>query len=79
MDADGSGDTLLNTHHSYDVCSGDLAWSPAGGNIVKIVFSGEDESRPTARQIYVMDADGSNLTQLTNNPASDTSPAWGPR
>lgn len=76
MDADGSGVTLLNTHH---YCSGDIAWSPAGGTIVKIVLSEEDESRPPASQIYVMDADGSNLTQLTNNSALDVSPAWGPR
>ena len=29
-------------------------------------------------EIYVMDADGSNLTRLTNNPAIDDSPAWSP-
>ena len=28
--------------------------------------------------IYVMDADGSNVRQLTNNPAPDWSPAWSP-
>ena len=29
-------------------------------------------------EIYVMDADGSNQIRFTNNPASDTSPAWSP-
>ncbi len=29
-------------------------------------------------EIYVMNADGSNQTNLTNNPADDFSPAWSP-
>ncbi len=29
-------------------------------------------------EIYVMNADGSGQTNLTNNPASDTFPAWSP-
>ncbi len=29
-------------------------------------------------EIYVMDADGNNLRNLTNNPASDESPSWSP-
>ena len=29
-------------------------------------------------EIYTMKADGSGLTNLTNNPATDTSPAWSP-
>jgi len=28
-------------------------------------------------QIYVMNADGSNQTRLTNNPAYDGEPSWG--
>ena len=31
-----------------------------------------------ALEIYVMDADGANQRRLTNNPASDSSPAWSP-
>jgi len=30
------------------------------------------------REIYVMDADGSNQTRLTNNESSDEWPAWSP-
>jgi len=30
------------------------------------------------KEIYVMNADGSGVTRLTNNPASDVDPAWSP-
>ena len=30
-------------------------------------------------EIYVMNADGSGQTNLTNNPAYDDEPAWSPR
>ncbi len=29
-------------------------------------------------EIYVMDADGSHQTRLTNNPAGDWAPSWSP-
>jgi TolB protein len=29
-------------------------------------------------EIYIMNADGSNQTRITNNPAGDSSPAWSP-
>ena len=43
---------------------------PPGGN-GKIVFD-------RASEIYVMDANGAHQTNLTNNSAQDTSPAWSP-
>ncbi len=30
-------------------------------------------------QIYVMNADGSNQTNISNNGSHDTQPAWSPR
>ena len=48
----------------------DPQWSPDGS---KIVFDSQKASPP---QIYVMNADGSNLKQLTMKGASD--PAWSP-
>ncbi|OHB71692.1 MAG: hypothetical protein A2W23_02735 [Planctomycetes bacterium RBG_16_43_13] len=30
------------------------------------------------REIYIMDADGSNVKRMTNNKATDDSPAWSP-
>ena len=41
----------------------------------KIAFT---SYRDANREIYVMDADGSNLRNLTRNPAWDSRPAWSP-
>ena len=41
----------------------------------KIAFSSERDGNG---EIYVMDADGSNPTNLTNNGATDGGPAWSP-
>ncbi|KYK37375.1 MAG: hypothetical protein AYK19_21645 [Theionarchaea archaeon DG-70-1] len=76
MDIDGSNVTKLTSNPliRYTENWGDSnpEWSPDGK---KIVFSsyryGNDD-------IYVMDADGSNLTNLTNNPARDMHPSWSP-
>jgi WD40 repeat protein len=48
------------------------AWSADGA---RIVFS---SNRDGNYEIYVMDADGSNQTRLTNDPARDMQPAWSP-
>ena len=37
-----------------------------------------DSDRDGNFDVYVMDADGSNQTRLTNNPAQDRVPAWSP-
>ncbi len=63
MNADGSNQTRLTTLAGHDE---EPAWSPDGS---KIVFSGE-------AGLYVMDADGGNLTQLTSG--NDYAPAWSP-
>lgn len=47
-------------------------FSPNGS---KIVFQSSRDGQP---EIYVMNADGSGQTRLTNNSAWDTAPAWSP-
>jgi len=47
-------------------------WSPDGS---KIVFC---SNRDGKNEIYVMDADGSNVKRLTNNLANDAIPRWSP-
>ena len=46
------------------------AWSPDGK---RLAF---ESLRDGNHEIYVMNADGSDQTNLTKNPASDRSPAW---
>ena len=48
------------------------AWSPDG---TKIAFTSWEED---LGEIYVMDADGANITRLTDNLAYDGHPAWSP-
>ena len=45
---------------------------PAGNRIAFV------SNRDGNFEIYVMDADGSNQTRLTNDPGWDTMPAWSP-
>lgn len=49
------------------------AWSPDG---TKIAFS--RTTFTVQSQIYVMNADGTNPTRITNNSAGDTQPTWSP-
>jgi Tol biopolymer transport system component len=70
MDADGSHPrNLSNNPVSLD---GSPLWSPDGA---RIIF---DSRRDGNREIYVMSADGSNVTRLTDNPADDYGPVWEP-
>jgi Tol biopolymer transport system component len=48
-------------------------WSPDGTKIAFARGEGED-----AEDIYVMNADGSDVTQLTSHPAGDNGPQWSP-
>ena len=47
-------------------------WSPDGN---KIAF---DSNRDGDTEIYIINADGNELTRITNNAAEDTYPAWSP-
>ncbi len=45
-----------------------------GANGLIVFYNGRDGNA----EIYVMNADGSNQTRITNNPATDSQPVWSP-
>ena len=81
MNADGSN--LINLTGSADHDSAPT-WSPDGTRIGftrQPQFDPQDETDAgdlNQVEIYVMNADGSNPTRLTNNSAHDFDPAWSP-
>jgi Tol biopolymer transport system component len=45
----------------------------------KIAFQSQRDAPPgTTTEIYVMNADGSGQTNISNNPVTDTHPDWSP-
>jgi Tol biopolymer transport system component len=78
MNANGSGDRRLTTNPPWTggpfIASGNPVWSPDG---TKIAFTQWFAERPS--QIMVMNADGSSIQGVTNDPdASFNEPDWGP-
>ncbi len=66
MNADGSGATRLTNYADYD---GQPAWAP---DSTKIAFVRRVEGK---YRIWVMNADGSNPRQYSNQPSSEN-PVW---
>lgn len=72
MKSDGTdAQQLTHTNHCYN---GGPFFSPDGN---KIVFRA-DRDHPDSLQIYMMDVDGNNLIQLTDNEAVNWAPYWHP-
>src|SRR5881394_531409 len=71
MNTDGSGtQKLIDGESSTTFSVTHPAWSPDGS---KIAFAA---TRNGNWDIYVMNADGSNVTRLTTDPANDVAPDW---
>lgn len=70
MKPDGSGVTDLQT----PLGAADASWSPNG----KYIAFETDPNGDGNREIFVMDADGTNVRQLTDSPAPDYWPDWFP-
>ena len=68
MDADGSNQRNLTRHPASDALPN---WSPDGS---QIAF---DSDRDGDLNVYVMDADGGNIRQLTRTKFA-TAPKWSP-
>ncbi len=76
MNADGSNQTKLTNNSAHDDAP---SWSPDGS---KIIFR---SLRTGNGDVYVMaamdmdgDGNGDDLTRLTDDPAPDGDPDWGP-
>ena len=69
MNSDGMGQTRLTHNEAHDFAA---AWSPNGRQIA-FTRARDDEDL----EIYVMDADGGNVSQLTEGPF-DVIPKWSP-
>ena len=67
---DGTGPRRLN-----DRPASRPAWSPDGK---KIAFMGGFDTDDGDIEIYVMDADGTNIQRLTHEPGADGAPDWSP-
>ncbi len=85
MNADGSGQTNLTNNSAYDNYFSPPAWSPDGTRLAFESWRDEPDpdhclypSNSCNTEIYVMNADGSGQTNLTNNSSGDSSPAWSP-
>jgi TolB protein len=72
MSVDGTNEQHLGDRTSADYNRGDaqngVSWSPDGGRLV-YAWDGD---------IYVIDADGGSVRQLTSNPNGDFNPSWSP-
>jgi Tol biopolymer transport system component len=86
MNADGSRQTNLT---NYPACDMEPAWSP-DGTLIAFQSCRNDPNSAAGdvcdfmagscdNEIYMMNADGSGQTRLTNNPANDMYPVWSPR
>ena len=75
MNRDGSGVKNLTNHKSFD---GYPEWSPDGK---RIVFASSRNGKTTDHlQLFIMNADGTNLRQITQNKVGeeDVRPSWSP-
>ena len=78
MNADGSNRVNLTNNSAVDM---NPVWSPDGTRIAFVSnrdFPGLVGDQSLGFEIYVMNADGSNQTRLTNNSFRDSDPTWSP-
>src|SRR3954471_3645597 len=74
MNPDGSDRRNITRHDGRKISDIDPRWSPDGR---RIAFSTDaTDVEGAARQIWIMNADGSSPRQLTHLPGYSRSPSW---
>ena len=75
ININGTDETQLTnfSNASNYVYTGNASWSPDGK---KIVFTTNKDDLNGGGEIYVMNADGSDITRLTNNLRGEQNPKW---
>jgi len=74
INVDGSGPTQLTPNIQYNIIH--PKWSPDGKRIIFASDEGKDSKGGNNYDIWLMDNDGSNKTQLTTNGSWDDNPCW---
>jgi len=74
MDADGSSVRQLTDGRS----DGSPAWSPDGTRIAFVREAREPGAEVANADIYVVNADGTDLARATDDPLMEASPSWSP-
>jgi Tol biopolymer transport system component len=74
MNMDGSDETQLTSNTQYDIAH--ARWSPDDTKIVYASDEGIDSNKKSNFDIWMMDSDGTNKTQLTTNGSHDDAPCW---
>jgi Tol biopolymer transport system component len=76
MNADGTNQTQLTFNNSFAHNLGrESFWPSFSGDGSRIAFTTDHDGN---YEIYVINADGTGLTDLTNNPADDYAPSFSP-
>lgn len=74
VNSDGSNLTMLTAAPFSQAWH--PSWSPDGARITFWGRQGGEQSPLNTYEIYVMNADGSNVVNITNSPGSETGPSW---
>ena len=74
MNIDGSNETLLTQNNVYNCFQ--PRWSPNGKYIVYVSDEARDNQGVRNNDIWLMDMEGGQKTQLTTNGSWDDFPVW---